>query len=110
MTTNDQATSATKRCSRCLDRKLLTAFALDAEKHDGRQSYCRACQKLTRTYRAAQCAPRPTRKPTRYCPVCCGLSHRRAPICKGCGLPHAPEPPVLIETYGASALADADLY
>ena len=41
-----------KRCSKCGEKKLLTAFNIDQGKKDGRQSYCRLCQEDDRLLRA----------------------------------------------------------
>ena len=40
-----------KQCSKCGEKKLLTAFNIDQGKHDGRQSYCRLCQEDYRLQR-----------------------------------------------------------
>ena len=46
-----------KQCSKCGEKKLLTAFNIDQGKHDGRQSYCRLCQedyRLQRFYKISR--------------------------------------------------------
>ena len=105
--------SATKRCSRCQEWKPRSDFVLDGEKYDGLRSRCRACDKIVRAYHAGVRGPRvrPSRAPQRYCTRCFDLTHRRdRPVCRVCGKPYEAEPPIMIETYRESALADAEVW
>lgn len=64
-----------------------------------RQLAKRQLERDTRTnLTAREVSPHPVRlntdpahKPSKHCPVCAGLSERRAETCSGCGLPWAPE-------------------
>jgi hypothetical protein len=52
MNTNSTATQPlTKRCTKCGTSKPLDAFNRDANRPDGRRTYCRACHQLM-NYRA----------------------------------------------------------
>lgn len=106
-----------KRCRDCQEVKPLAAFNRSVSRTSvgQRQSYCRACEKLTRdgvkvsprreTAKAAHgcnicrsqkhsSADCPARGKGRIpCSLCAGLPHRVAGLrCRGCGLRRGPEP------------------